>query len=138
MWIFWYVREASTAVIVTNIPHCYALLRKILNLEAFGPIISRLSRSRQTHTSKYATSTELNNLHLGKPGIRIDGGESAHDLVPQEPLPLKIWQRNEYSINNTHASEAQWGEAEIKSIQQGALGTKSTVMGSPRGGYEKD
>jgi hypothetical protein len=24
-WIYWYVREASTAVIVTNTPHCYAL-----------------------------------------------------------------------------------------------------------------
>jgi hypothetical protein len=138
LWIFWYVREASTAVIVMNIPHRYALLRKIFNLEAFGTIISGLSRSRRTRASRYATSTELNHLHHGKPGIRIGSGESADEFAPQEPLPLKIWQRNEYSINDTHANEAQWGEAEMKSVQRGALGTKSTVMGRPRGQYERD
>jgi hypothetical protein len=31
-WIYWYVREASTAVIVSNIPNCYTLLRRILDV----------------------------------------------------------------------------------------------------------
>lgn len=51
MWIFWYVREASTAVIVTNIPHSYAFLRKVLNLEAFGTLASGIRRTRESHDS---------------------------------------------------------------------------------------
>ncbi|KAH8651656.1 hypothetical protein BGZ61DRAFT_314413, partial [Ilyonectria robusta] len=35
LWIFWYVREASTAIIVANVPHLYALLRQLFNLNEF-------------------------------------------------------------------------------------------------------
>lgn len=34
-WVFWYTREISTAVIVANIPHLWALLRKIFRLPTF-------------------------------------------------------------------------------------------------------
>lgn len=129
LWIFWYVREASTAVIVTNVPHCYALLRKLFNLEAFGSLFSGISRSKRSQNSKYApTSVELNQLHQGKHGIRIeDGSESIEHFESKEPLPLKIWQRNEYSINDNDASEVQWSEAEERSIRRGRIGTKTTV-----------
>jgi hypothetical protein len=138
LWIFWYVREASTAIIVTNVPHCYTLLRKILSLEAFSTLISSISRPKQTQTSKYATSTELNNLHHGNPGVRIDDGESTENVVPTEPLPLKIWQRSEYSIKDSDASEIQWGEAELQSILRGAIGTKSTIVGNIKGEQGKE
>ena len=139
LWIFWYVREASTAIIVTNVPHCYTLLRKILNLDAFGTLISGFSRPKQTQTSKYATtSTELNNLHHGKPGVRIEDGESTENVVPKEPLPLEIWQRSEYSIKDSDAAEIQWSEAELKSIMRGGIGTKSTIVANVTGEQGKD
>jgi hypothetical protein len=34
-WVFWYTREISMAVIVTNIPHLWALVRKIFRLPNF-------------------------------------------------------------------------------------------------------
>lgn len=34
-WVYWYCREASTAMIVTNMPYSWALLRRIFNLRSF-------------------------------------------------------------------------------------------------------
>jgi hypothetical protein len=34
-WVFWYCREASTAMIVTNMPYSWSLIRKIFNLKSF-------------------------------------------------------------------------------------------------------
>ncbi|EXJ91065.1 hypothetical protein A1O1_04172 [Capronia coronata CBS 617.96] len=34
-WVFWYCREASTAMIVANMPYSWALIRRIFNLRSF-------------------------------------------------------------------------------------------------------
>ena len=34
-WVFWYCREASTAMIVTNMPYSWALIRRTFNLKSF-------------------------------------------------------------------------------------------------------
>src|ERR1700761_6161118 len=34
-WTYWYVRESSTAIIVTNLPFTWSVLRRIFNLKAF-------------------------------------------------------------------------------------------------------
>ncbi|KAG9769436.1 hypothetical protein ABEF93_004053 [Exophiala dermatitidis] len=34
-WVFWYCREASTAMIVSNMPYSWALIRRIFNLRSF-------------------------------------------------------------------------------------------------------
>jgi hypothetical protein len=34
-WVYWYCREASTAMIVANMPYSWALIRKIFNLRSF-------------------------------------------------------------------------------------------------------
>jgi hypothetical protein len=34
-WVYWYCREASTAMIVTNMPYSWALLRRIFKLRSF-------------------------------------------------------------------------------------------------------
>jgi hypothetical protein len=36
MWEFWYIREASTATLVANMPMCWPLLRRVFNLKAFS------------------------------------------------------------------------------------------------------
>ena len=41
-WIFWYVREASTTIIVTNLPCCYNLMRYVLLLKVWSKIRDRL------------------------------------------------------------------------------------------------
>jgi hypothetical protein len=34
-WVFWYCREASTAMIVTNMPYSWALIRRVFGLKSF-------------------------------------------------------------------------------------------------------
>lgn len=34
-WVYWYCREASTAMIISNMPYTWALLRRIFNLRSF-------------------------------------------------------------------------------------------------------
>jgi hypothetical protein len=34
-WVYWYCREASTAMIVANMPYSWALIRKVFNLRSF-------------------------------------------------------------------------------------------------------
>lgn len=34
-WVYWYCREASTAMIVTNMPYSWALIRRIFKLRSF-------------------------------------------------------------------------------------------------------
>jgi hypothetical protein len=34
-WVYWYCREASTAMIVSNMPYSWALVRKVFNLRSF-------------------------------------------------------------------------------------------------------
>ena len=45
-WVFWYVREVSTAVIVANAPHLWPLCRRIFNLRSFLHDTSRGTHSR--------------------------------------------------------------------------------------------
>ncbi|KAI9742911.1 MAG: hypothetical protein M1818_003640 [Claussenomyces sp. TS43310] len=35
-WTFWYVREASVAILITNLPHCWPLFRRIFKLGALS------------------------------------------------------------------------------------------------------
>lgn len=134
MWIFWYVREASTAVIVTNIPHSYALLRKVLNLEAFGTLTSGIRRTREAHDSSgLPSATELKRRRPSKHDVRLDddGSESTENFAAKQPSPLKIWQTNEYGINENYGTQEQWDEAEAQSLRRGRIGTKSTVVAQP-------
>ena len=34
-WVYWYCREASTAMIVSNMPYSWALIRRVFNLKSF-------------------------------------------------------------------------------------------------------
>lgn len=132
LWIFWYVREASTAIMVTNIPHCYALLRKIFNIGSFDNL-TNASRPTfvQTHTSKSdPNSTELNRIHQGKNGVRIDDGKSESTENFAKKDGLNIWQQNEFSVTEHDANEIRWDDDEMKSIRRGRIGTKSTVVGN--------
>lgn len=45
-WIYWYVREASVAVLVANIPHCWVLVRRIFNVSSFLSSSKTRSRAR--------------------------------------------------------------------------------------------
>ncbi|PNY24783.1 Uncharacterized protein TCAP_05284 [Tolypocladium capitatum] len=131
LWIFWYVREASTVVIVANVPHLYALLRKAFDPGAFGDLVKRTTK-RTRYMKQAPTRVELNQGQQsdGRTRSENDRSESTENFAPGQALPLQIWQLNEYSVDGNDASEIQMDEAEVHSTWRGALGTKSTVVGS--------
>ncbi|KAF2274991.1 uncharacterized protein EI97DRAFT_380272 [Westerdykella ornata] len=79
-WVFWYVREASTAVLVANLPFTWTLLRRMFGLEAFdaGPVpaqmkyhSSRTSGGRRTARARHAhQGGSLKEMHSNSRGSR--------------------------------------------------------------------
>lgn len=127
------MREASTAVIVTNAPHCYVLLRMAFDFSEFGSIVSGILPK----CSKQSTDhTDPNSLELNKHGkgsdrnlrLKKDASESTENFATRSEPPLEIWQHSEYSVRGHDASEVQWDESESRTIWSGGLGTKSTVV----------
>ncbi|KAH8811202.1 hypothetical protein F5884DRAFT_781464 [Xylogone sp. PMI_703] len=133
LWIFWYVREASTAVIVTNIPLCYALLQKLLVSKLLDSFLGARLTSRLSPRSKAdPLSTKSNQGHPSKQGIRLndDGSESTKDLTSQDPIALHNWQHNEHSDSNDSITRIQSSNKWTRDIIQGKIGTISTVTAS--------
>jgi hypothetical protein len=61
--VYWYVREISTAVIVANMPHLWALARRTFNLRAFlshgSASRSRLGTNNKPETLPQAGPTQV-------------------------------------------------------------------------------
>lgn len=74
LWTFWYVREASTALLVANFPFTWTLLRRVFHLHSFegSESSSRYSHSRTT-LSRWSCAT-LRKLSGGEKNIvRCEG-----------------------------------------------------------------
>jgi hypothetical protein len=108
MWTFWYIREASTAILVANMPMCWALMRRIFNLRSFnGGSSSTRSRNAHTHTatigSKLPAGKRALSSHSGgskaergemswwdREGLRSESEE--YIVKPaRAAMPLEIW-----------------------------------------------
>lgn len=129
LWIFWYVREASTAVIVANIPHLYALLRRIFHLDAFGTFVKRTT-NRTRYNQYPLDSTDVNRRSHGRSrfGSSKNKSESTENFRPEHDVSLQIWQRHEYNVETNNAD--QWHDGEAQTIIRGGIGVgiKSTVV----------
>ncbi|KAH7386558.1 hypothetical protein BKA64DRAFT_711777 [Cadophora sp. MPI-SDFR-AT-0126] len=64
MWTFWYIREASTAVYVANMPMCWSLMRRLFKLRAFNGISSG-GRSRSKSAPIATTYTGVGGSRMG-------------------------------------------------------------------------
>jgi len=56
MWTYWYVREASTAFFVANIPNCWSLVRKLFHLRSWN---GSSGRTGSNHGYGLGTGTAL-------------------------------------------------------------------------------
>ncbi|KAL5332056.1 hypothetical protein ACEPPN_001599 [Leptodophora sp. 'Broadleaf-Isolate-01'] len=65
MWTFWYIREASTAVYVANMPMCWPLMRRLFKLRAFNGISSGGNRSRSKSAPIATTYTGVGGSRMG-------------------------------------------------------------------------
>jgi hypothetical protein len=114
MWEFWYVREASTAVLVANMPMCWPLLRRIFNLKAFNGNSSAAQFST-ARSKSIPIATTYSNQGGGKKvlGISRSGGETEMSSQDREERGMKgrgkgdisWWERNDSGISKTESEE---------------------------------
>jgi hypothetical protein len=105
--VYWYVREVSTAVIVANMPHLWALMRRTFNLRAFlsysSTLRSRLGTNSRPETLPEAGSTQItdNRKWYGlknkgsHPDSFLDQSESEERITG---VPLKIRKDVEFRV----------------------------------------
>lgn len=84
LWTFWYIREASTAMIVANLPYTWTLIRRVFNVGSFSGESdtsdvkyhsSRTARGRRTATPSNAATIQGQNLSTKN----SSGSESHND-----------------------------------------------------------
>lgn len=61
-WVFWYCREASTAMIVANVPYGWTIVRKVFKVKAFlrrGSSNELIGNSYQTHPASFSVTSPV-------------------------------------------------------------------------------
>lgn len=112
LWIFWYVREAGTAMIVTNLPNCYVLLHRLLDVHDFGSLLSHVTFRRKCSQSSTGTTLELGNQPRGGRGSKAAarGNESeSTENITREDQRLRIWQQKDFAVEDSSCPEDFWG-----------------------------
>jgi hypothetical protein len=141
-WLEWYVREAATAVIVSNIPQTWTLARRLFNWKSF---LAHSSYNRDQN--KYASRLDSSTIHLSrfrgdKSGVRstIDRTESGEHINREQPL--EIWAHRQFQVTNevdearrseslSHSSASM--EFETTGVGNGPVKTTVTTVGDQRG-----
>ncbi|KAI0134293.1 hypothetical protein BJ170DRAFT_679196 [Xylariales sp. AK1849] len=102
-WIFWYIREASTAIIVANLPFTWTLLQRLFSLRSFsGKSSGRgagegTSHRRSAYGNLASRTREQERRQRAKDGTELSITES-QEQINQTGVPLKIYQKNEVHI----------------------------------------
>ncbi|KAF1999815.1 hypothetical protein P154DRAFT_523118 [Amniculicola lignicola CBS 123094] len=109
-WIFWYIREVSTAIITTNLPLTWTLLQRIFGM---GSFLSRHGRSSERSgtgpPSKNRLRSTYGNLSSAaredsKPkkhdpyAINVSPSESQEKINGDSDIRLKIWQQHRVEV----------------------------------------
>ncbi|KAE8334109.1 hypothetical protein BDV24DRAFT_170578 [Aspergillus arachidicola] len=117
VWLFWYVREASTAICVTNIPNCWSLVRRVFNLRSWmGSSYSRGRTHRYspygyemgTHSRRGPAASRKKRLWTSVTMSGVQKTESAEEIInadreqANQDIPLEIWHHT-----SIHVTEGQ-------------------------------
>jgi hypothetical protein len=105
-WIHWYIREASTAVIVANIPGCWPLVHRIpiLNtlLSDLPVTTAKNSSSNHPHSSQAVYSSRKNEgSNLGEKGnstVVISSESEEYDTISE--VQLEHWNEDERAVKS--------------------------------------
>lgn len=109
-WIFWYCREASTAMIVANVPYGWTIVRRVFKVKAFlrrGSSNELVGGSHHTHTGSISViSPTTEKRHPSTAYSSISGRTRISSLLPgrrsipqQLPTEPGYDQRTIYSID---------------------------------------
>jgi hypothetical protein len=96
VWVFWYCREASTAIIVTNMPYSWALIRRAFGLKSFfgasdighlNSIQGLPTREASVVSSKVQSWNRSSKIFLGKKDIK----NSTNMASPNANVDMRSW-----------------------------------------------
>lgn len=108
MWTFWYIREASTAIYVANMPMCWALVRRVFSVKRFdghsddGSLqgTSRLERGQRRRNSRFS----VNGSSVDGDGGWMDRGRTGDTGTEMGFEGLHRTATEEFIIANTNGS----------------------------------
>ncbi|EAW11018.1 putative UbiD family decarboxylase [Aspergillus clavatus NRRL 1] len=115
-WVDWYVREAATAVVVTNMPQTWTLCRRLFNWKSFAH--TSYARSQNKYATHGDRSTvQLSRFRADKSLVRsgVDPAESG-EYFPREQ-PLEIWAHRQFQVTD----EVDEGRRQSSSRSSGSL-----------------
>ncbi|KAE8352504.1 hypothetical protein BDV28DRAFT_148963 [Aspergillus coremiiformis] len=125
-WLFWYVREASTAACVANIPNCWSLVRRVFHLGSWTGSLHSKHRTHHYIRSEYGTGTHSRtrkgataprkNVWTSINRSTVRKTESVEEMVKGEPeratpgIPLEIWhQTSIHVLEESHSNDSNHG-----------------------------
>lgn len=128
-WVFWYVRESSTAILTANIPFTWTLLQRTFNIGSFAG--SSRGRSRTTYQQFHHSNTAT----ISRKPARQDDLE--RNDSQEQIVPLEIWQNVQLSVQTStitkdkaNATVTEVGSESISDAKSDiSSGSKSDVLG---------
>jgi hypothetical protein len=94
VWVFWYCREASTAMIVTNMPYSWALIRRVFGLTSFfgasdtehpDTVQGLPIREKSVASSKVQSWNRSSRFSFGKKGSKNSTGTANSNAKADMP-----------------------------------------------------
>ncbi|KAL3419887.1 hypothetical protein PVAG01_08386 [Phlyctema vagabunda] len=142
MWTYWYIREASTAVLVANMPMCWALVRRVFRVRSFiyaskthsntGAITmtagTKAGSKPRTKKQKSMVQSVIDKLEERSETSTSRGERdwweregrvgSTEDLVTPpgkaKVMPLEIWESKQFNVVDNHrASGTATGDSRL-------------------------
>lgn len=111
-WLYWYTREASTAMIVANMPYSWTIIRKVFRVKAFmhgsgdsgtntyeGRHYSGVSANRHGSTAKSRPSKHLSWFKRDK----MQGATESGSPINDEPFRMSDWKDGKSSSASSDA-----------------------------------
>lgn len=122
-------------MIVTNLPNCYVLLRRLLDPDDLGSFVSYAFRRKGSHSSA-ETTLELEKQPHPDRGSRIaahERGSESTETITRGDRRLRIWQQKHFAVENSSSQEGFWGSnpsnLQHPSFQATARGPSSIDFG---------
>ncbi|CAG8951825.1 hypothetical protein HYFRA_00005629 [Hymenoscyphus fraxineus] len=148
-WTYWYIREASTAILVANIPLCWTLIRRMFKLPSFLQSTAARSRSKshpitrltaqilpsKSKSKSKSKSTSVKHTKAsqtqqkterswwdGSRISRLGRSESEEYIVSgglKAPVPLEVW---ETTVVDVEMSARDPREVDVEAGKEGERG----------------
>ena len=146
LWIFWYVREASTAVLVANAPNCWTLLQRIMGWQEWSSLGGAFTTLRRRATVAMRSQVSAMPLHDASniavsqprnsmPVVRVtapktSGGTAGSDTL-YDDIELKAGSSRPTTTQVRAVSDADGADA-VTAIARDAHGSSPTASPRPR------